>query len=194
LETTYRSAHFAPVPHFGSQRLSVTEATQRVCNDLLAQFERGYLVRTDAIPEAIYKAPAAAAAKDSRPDDDNSKGKTDTKPKKTPKPPHVVELLRPKTGTNKIGVKDQLLCHNGGKSPKVTIGGKTKSLCLRGCGTLLGTCTSYGKRPCSFYHFDPAVQGPPEGVDLSEVRTFLQLPAVQAILAPTDLGKKVLGL
>jgi hypothetical protein len=165
------------------------------CREFVDHLERGIGFSITAIPKEIYTAPVPPARKhrerNSEHDDDDEQGKTKTKKQKRSGTQFVVELLRPTNGKH-IKVSRQLLCHNGGKAPSVKAQGKDKELCLRSCGTLLGKCNKGDD--CPNFHFDKQAQTPPEGVDLNAVKQFLANEKIKALLEPTDLGKKVLGL
>ena len=175
--------------------VSVLDTTTEHSNEFHTAMTRGFEPILRLVPAEVYPAGKTSTTqktldRHSDPAGDNL-GKNDSK-KPTAKTPQIAELLRTKDGA-KLAVKDKLLSLTDGKAPTVTMSnGKSKELCLRSCGTTLGPCLK-GKR-CGFYHFHPNLQKVPEGEDLSDVRRYLAIASVSALIEPTELGKTVLGM
>jgi len=197
LQTCY-AENFAPVfpPGTSNYQVTVTEATVHICNEYMTLFRTDYRPTVGAIPAAIYTPPAASTKVARRPQnsnagDETNEGKQKKKQQKSAKVAFVMELLASKEGSG-VFVKRQLLSQNDGKSPNIVSGTKTTALCLRSCGTALGTCKD--SKNCNFFHFEPDAQAPPSDIDLSDLKRFLDLPGVKKVVEPTELGKKVFGM
>ena len=103
---------------------------------------------------------------------------------------YCVDLLR-SVGQTKPRAGDIMNVIPDLKPPTVKIDATTElNVCLRAMSSDLGKC---GNKRCKLYHFPQDCAGPPAGVDISALLTFLRTPEVKAMVELTDLGKKVLG-
>jgi hypothetical protein len=179
---------------------SLFDVATHICRQYIQSMSSGAQPDISTIPEALYPASAASSSATTQgrragkahheSETSEAGGPKGKKQSQNTNKPFVIELFKAKSGT-KIAVKEQLMQHNGGKAPMVD----GKPLCMRSCGSHLGRCTNYARNKCArFYHFDASSQSPPVGVDLSDLKRFLEIEAIKAILEPTELGRKVLGL
>ena len=157
-----------------------------IIRNSLDRFQHGPSIAM--VRHGIYVPPAASLPRKSTQTD--SKGKAHDAPARN-SDGFCVELLRNvKAPSKNMRAVTVARAHPSKKYPTVIVGSNAPvGVCLRAMGSCLFRCKI---KNCKLYHFPAQGTRPPADVNLTNLLEFLNDPAVSALVAPTELGEKVL--
>jgi hypothetical protein len=179
----YRYNDPPPSQQWGQRQPDLASHLGTVIENSVQRFKRGPIFAT--VRKDVYSAPQSQPQKRGA---STQKGKktADTTERKAA-PGKSVELLKCLTATK---ASEVIKAHPSKTAPTVaTATDASQGVCLRAMSSGFGGCPF---KKCKLYHFPTGVTNPPAGVQLDNLLAFLQAPEVQALVVPTELGKKVL--